>query len=277
MVMPDPETGGPDPEPADASLLFQDDEAPARPGPSPLTSATGGEATYDLEAGAAPNPSGATRPAAPEAGRAAGKARNEAAASVDQVWTRGAEWGPTLAVLGVVGALFATLIVLTFSGENIGLTLVLMLLGGGALLLLAYPIAVTLERPVRMTPEHAVRDFYGALAHHVPHYRRMWLLLSSAGRTSSSYGSLEGFKAYWKARLAALRGNGVGSFTPLVFEIQDFKAEKSAGKTAISATYTLNISARGQRSKGPLATVPIRATFARGPDNQWYLNEGTLP
>ena len=27
-----------------------------------------------------------------------------------------------------------------------------------------------------MTPEQAVKDYFAALSHHVPHYRRMWLL-----------------------------------------------------------------------------------------------------
>ena len=70
---------------------------------------------------------------------------------------------------------------------------------------LSYPILITLERPVRITPEQALRDYYGALSHQLPHFRRMWLLLSTAGRISTAYGSFEGFKAYWKDRLATMR------------------------------------------------------------------------
>ena len=93
---------------------------------------------------------------------------------------------------------------------------------------LAYPILITLERPVRMTPEQAVRDYYGALSHHMPHFRRMWLLLSKAGRISSAFGSFEGFKNYWKDRLASVREGHAGSLTPLVFDVSEFQAEKSA-------------------------------------------------
>ena len=70
---------------------------------------------------------------------------------------------------------------------------------------LSYPILITLERPVRITPEQALRDYYGALSHHLPHFRRMWLLLEHGGRISTAYGSFEGFKAYWKDRLANMR------------------------------------------------------------------------
>ena len=58
----------------------------------------------------------------------------------------------------------------------------------------------------------------------------MWLLLSTAGRISTAYGSLEGFKAYWKDRLHRIRAGHAGPMTPLVFEVADFKADKSAGK-----------------------------------------------
>ncbi len=58
--------------------------------------------------------------------------------------------------------------------------------GGGAvgLLLLCYPLFITMERPIRITPEQAVNDYYAALSHSIPHTRRMWLLLSEEGRYS---------------------------------------------------------------------------------------------
>jgi hypothetical protein len=135
---------------------------------------------------------------------------------------------------------------------------------------------ITLERPVRVTPEQALRDYYGALSHHLPHFRRMWLLLSSAGRTSSAYGSFDGFKRYWRERLGVLRGSHAGSFTPLVFEIADFNADKSAGKTRIAADFTLKVYVRGKRKEGTIASVPMHVGLARGPDKMWYLENGTL-
>ena len=150
----------------------------------------------------------------------------EPSALVEEVWSRTAEWGPNLVV--VVGWLLLVLTVVYFSLglEWYGFAFLMLLLGGLAAVVLSYPIFITLERPVRITPEQAVRDFYGALSHHVPHLRRMWLLLSTAGRTSTAFGSLDGFKAYWKDRLASLRAGHAGAMTPLVFEVADFKAEQ---------------------------------------------------
>ena len=122
-----------------------------------------------------------------------------------------------------------------------------------------------------------MRDYYGSLSHHVPHFRRMWLLLSSAGRISTAYGSFEGFKAYWKDQLAQHAQGHAGSFTPLVFEVVDFKAEKSAGKVRIDADFTVTVSVRGQRQAGAIHTIPMRIALVRGPDNMWYLENGTLP
>jgi hypothetical protein len=152
-------------------------------------------------------------------------------------------------------------------------------LSAGAIVaaILSYPILITLERPVRVTPEQAVRDYYGALSHHVPHFRRMWLLLSTAGRISTAYGSLEGFKAYWKTRLAQLRKGHATSLTPLVFEVADFKSPKSAGEIRIDAEFTLKIWVRGKRRLGPIQAIPLRIALVRGPDKMWYLEDGTLP
>jgi hypothetical protein len=128
-----------------------------------------------------------------------------------------------------------------------------------------------------MTPEQAVRDYYHSLEHHVPHHRRMWLLLSAAGRISGDFGSFEGFRRYWQRRLADLRGNRVAASTPLVFEIENFKSDRSEDKRTADARFTVVVAARGRRAEGPIATIPVTATLARGPDNQWYLDRGTLP
>jgi hypothetical protein len=180
----------------------------------------------------------------------------------------------------VVGAWLAVLLFLVyfmFLQDFIGLAFLLLLVGGLVAVVLSYPMLITLERPVRITPEQAARDYYSALSHHVPHFRRMWLLLSAAGRISSAFGSFDGFKGYWKKQLANLRGSQAGPMTPLVFEVADFKSEKSAGKTRIDATYTLNIFVRGRRSTGPIHTLPVATALVRGPDNMWYLESGALP
>jgi hypothetical protein len=283
----------PDPNPAgdkeraiaDAEALFQDD-ASAQPKPAsmregPSASAPGG---YDLEAGGAsaevpvpiPDFAADSSQADREAERHARRVQS-AGPTVRQVWSRGAEWGPNLALLAIVMLVVAFLLYLTMSVADLSLTFVILLIGGLVLLVLSYPIFITLERPVRVTPEQAVKDFYGALSHHFPHYRRMWLLLSSSGRTSVSYASFEGFKSYWKRRQAELRKGRAGGTTPLVFSVDDFKSEKSAGKTTIDVKCTVNVFPRGKRDQPPLESIRLNMGLAKGPDQMWYLNKGTLP
>jgi hypothetical protein len=180
-----------------------------------------------------------------------------------------------LAVFGWLAAVFAVAY-LAAGAEAYGLAVAAFLLGLLVAVVMCYPIFITLERPVRITPEQAVRDYYGALSHHLPHFRRMWLLLSSAGRISTAYGSFEGFKSYWKSRLETLRAGHAGGFTPLVFEVADFKADKSAGKIMIDAEYTLKVWVRGQRKKGAIHVIPMKIMLVRGPDKMWYLENGTL-
>ena len=143
-------------------------------------------------------------------------------------------------------------------------------------MVLSYPIVITLERPVRVTPEQAARDYFGALSHHFPHYRRMWLLLSARGRVSPQYASYEGFKSYWINRLGELHDSRVGRFSPLVFQVDEFEAEKSGGKTEIEGKFRLRVYVRGRRGEGPIWSLPLKRSFVRGPDKMWYLNEGTL-
>jgi hypothetical protein len=196
---------------------------------------------------------------------------------VQETWSRWSEWGMNLVALGGwVGFLLLLLYVVTGMGLW-GLAFVLLIIGGLVAAVLSYPILITLERPVRVTPEQAVRDYFAALSHHLPHFRRMWLLLSTAGRVSAAYGSFEGFKGYWKERLSALRQGHAASFTPLVFEVNTFKAEKSAGRVRIEASFTVSISVRGKRPAGAIHTVPVSTSLVRGPDNMWYLENGTLP
>jgi hypothetical protein len=198
------------------------------------------------------------------------------APEVEQVWSRSSEWGSTL--LGVACWLAATLVIayFTLGAELYGTTGLIVLIGGLGAVVLSYPILITLERPVRVTPEQAARDYFGALSHHFPHYRRMWLLLSAKGRTSSQFASYEGFKAYWRARLGQLHEGRGGRFSPLVFQVQEFHADKSAGKSQIDARFKLRVLIRGRRNEGPIWSMPLKRSFVRGPDSMWYLSDGTL-
>ena len=285
--IPPPDHG--DPNIADAASLFRDAPGPAptpKKTPPPTASEVGdGFDMEDLPDDLPKRPSSAPveRPIGTKAPRAERppsdpkSAGLEPSAAVEQVWSRGSEWGGTLtllvfAVLGVLGLLFVLL-----TSEMFGLAFLTLLLSVPFLVLVAYPILITLERPVRITPEQAVNDYFASLSHHFPHYRRMWLLLSTSGRVSGSFASFEGFRNYWKGRLTELRAGRSGSFTPLKFQVEDFRSEKSAGLSRIDANYTVIVSVRGRQDEGPVGTIKVAMSLVKGPDRMWYLNKGTLP
>jgi hypothetical protein len=285
-----PPPSGKDPRIADASWLVSDEpkSQPVSAAPVPPVVAPPVGDAYSLEAvpeasapaiAPAPIPHPATwDDASPEAETRRRTTTFDQVATVDQVWSRGAEWGGSIALLLVVGLTFLVLIVWSVTAtEDLALPLLLLVAAVAALVLLSYPILITLERPVRMTPEQAVKDYFAALSHHFPHYRRMWLLLSSAGRISGHYASFEGFKKHWKRRLAKLRAGRAAPFTPLTFLVEEFHADKSAGRTTIDAKYTVNVFVRGRRNEGPIDSFPVETSLAKGPDRMWYLNKGTLP
>jgi hypothetical protein len=290
-----------DPDIAAAEWLFRDDaakEAAKSSGAAAPGNDAGSGDTFELadgdleesaaEAGSAAPPIPAALPrdrpparphdaARPRPARLGESSAIEDEALVDVVWSRWAEWGPNLVV--IAAWLFALAVILYFvmGWGFYGFGFFLLLVGATGAVLLSYPILITLERPVRITPEQAVRDFYGALSHHLPHFRRMWLLLTRTGQTTSSYGSFEGFKAYWTDTLRTIKGSRAGAMTPLVFEVENFRADKSAGKSRVDVKFTLKVSIRGQRQAGPVASIPGQMSLVRGPDNMWYLESGTLP
>jgi hypothetical protein len=280
---------GAEPSIADASSLFDDEHrglgSPVQPHgrPRPTTSP---DETFDLAGEDPDEPTDAsppiptpTRPAAktrkPSGQEASDRLDDAEPASVDEVWSRGAEWAPALTRLGIVGAVVLFLVYLT-SG-NMGLAFTILVVGGAACVLLSYPIVITLERPVRMTPEQALKDYYGALSHHFPHYKRMWLLLSSEGRECRHFHSFEGFTTYWKEQLAVLKSGQSSQFTPLDFEVEEFKSDKSAGKPMAEARCTIAAYVRGKASDGPKKSFRLETDLVKGPDAMWYLNDGALP
>ncbi len=295
---PSPPAGDEDRRIADAELLFKDN-ASDRPGPdAPLSPDASPGDDYALEERGEPvrkkvepflDEAPILRPVAPPASSEKSWTREELEPgrrartqlddpdAVEQVWSRGAEWGRTLALLAAVvvitGSVFAWLV----SAGSYTLALVSVLAGGVIFILCSYPILISLERPVRITPEQAVKDFYGSLSHHSPHFRRMWLLLSTGGRNSGHYSTFPEFKRYWVDRLAGLRAGRAGRFSPLKFEVGDFKADKSQGKTSIAARYTVNVWIRGRQGEGPLRSFRVETSLVKGQDRMWYLDEGFLP
>jgi len=254
--------------------------AAARPKPGPRPRADPDDESPASEFDVDPDPAGAA-----------------ATARVDRVWSRWAEWGPTLRNLAIAGAIWLAALYIAFGAAGLGTTFLIFVIGLAGLIVLAYPILITLERPVRMTPEQAVRDYFNALAHYRPHYRRMWLLLSSTGQDSREYRDFAGFQAYWKRTLARLRAGRAGGLSTLTVQVQDFRAEKSAGKSAIRAKFTVRIHLEKSPGAVPanasvlmsreqldalsrgaqLASYRMAIGLVRGPDNMWYLNDGALP
>ena len=279
---------------AAAEGLFKDDSAvkpKAKPEPAVPRAADSGEifaladgpSSVDLvpPAPIAPVPiapaRGESRPARqPKNEHSSHQPSLDPSAMVEEVWSRTAEWGPTLLVECGWGAFILLFVYFVLGTEYLWLSILTLMVGAMIAVILSYPILITLERPVRITPEQALRDYYGSLSHHLPHFKRMWLLLSTAGRISTAYGSYEGFKAYWKDRLSNIRGGHAGALTPLVFEVDGFKADKSAGKVRIDADFTLKVWVRGQRKAGAIHVIPMTIALVRGPDKMWYLEDGTL-
>ena len=286
--MPDPNPDA-DPEIADASLLFG--EAPASsPGEPPPSTAPAEEGGYDVEAfdpvrtlpaSAIPPlptpPPIASRPKAAPA-RTSKPPKRPASSGVDQVWSRGAEWGESLALFGSGLILVGFMLYTTFNVNRLPLWAMFFLAGLVTLGILAYPLFITLERPVRVTPEQAIKDYFGALSHRVPHYRRMWLLLATDGRTSPAYRSFPEFKAYWKGRLARWKAEkGGGWLNPIEVEVVDFKSGVSAGQTEVEASYTAKVVGGDAPGRPTIAVYPVSLRLVRGPDKMWYLDDGALP
>lgn len=203
--------------------------------------------------------------------------RIEPSDAVEHVWTRWGEWGGTITTLVIAAFALFVLIYLLLSWEFHGPAFLAFLLGGILLTYLAYPIMITLERPVRVTPEQAVKDYFAALSHHFPHYRRMWLLLSGRGKVTGSFASFEGFKEYWSKTQVELRSGKTSGITPLRFSVEDFKCPKSAGLSTIEASYTVNVLVRGRQDSGAVHSFKVKSSLVKGPDRMWYLDHGTLP
>jgi hypothetical protein len=314
---PSPHPGDPnrpEPEIADAELLFREDTPSVTPSRDPvMPTASEKDEVIELDHSVArpelppkqaaspaqvpgptrrapaaappPLPPAAARPgpdvsesAREREFREASKSAFATASGVDQVWSRRDEWGASLIVLGCWSIILLSLLYVAIAVEAFNFAFVLLVLGGLYWLYLCYPILITLEIPVRLTPESAVKDYYGALSHHMPHYRRMWLLLGREARTTPYFGSFEGFCAYWKGRMRDLKEQGrAGPTTPLQFQVESFNAEKSTGRTEINAQFVVKVFVRGRRDEGAIATVPMRIDLVRGPDKMWYLGDGTLP
>jgi hypothetical protein len=283
--MPDPQ---PEPEPEFELgwLTSNQSPAPNRPAgapvqPKPESSFEG----YDVEGPdpiplAAPilpiDPIPAAKPKGDATPRKA-KPQRPPSSGVDQVWSRGAEWDTSLIVLGAAMLGLGYFLYTTFSIEGMAIWIFLLLTSIVVLMVLAYPIFITLERPVRITPEQAVKDYFAALSHRVPHYKRMWLLLAKDGKENLIFSTFDEFKSYWKTRLMAwrLKARNTSSLNPFDVEVAEFKSDKSAGQTEVEAEYTARVVLHGKPDQ-PVTTYRVALRLVRGEDKMWYLESGSL-
>jgi hypothetical protein len=204
--------------------------------------------------------------------------QEEEEAAVEQIWTRSAEWGTHLFWVGLAVAAVVFLIYKAVVAVQFLLAFLVLAVGGALILVLCYPIFITLERPVRITPEQAAKDYFAMLNYPFPFFPRMWLLLSTAGRSAPEFSSYGQFKSYWKRKLGQIQGGGAPFVNPLRFKVESFAAGKSAGQTAVTAKYTLKVF-RGEPASGnkELVSYQVSTSLVKGPDRMWYLNSGTLP
>jgi hypothetical protein len=188
---------------------------------------------------------------------------------VDEVWSRWTEWKePILWSAG--GIVFSILIVV---GGYWVATLIFLL----ASLYGAYYIVISLEVPVRVTPEQAVKEFYGAAAHRLPNFRRMYTLLTADGRQSDEFSNFAGFRSYWQTEIAGLSRTATW-LVPLDFRIEGFRCRYNGEKTLARVHYVLKVVPRGRpESDESTGEFTAQNLAVKGPDGQWYLNDGTLP
>jgi hypothetical protein len=128
-----------------------------------------------------------------------------------------------------------------------------------------------------VTPEQAVKEFYGAAAHRLPNFRRMYILLTTDGRQSDEFSDFAAFRAYWQAAVARLSRSRAW-LVPLDFRVEGFRCRYNGEKTLASIRYILKVSPRGRpETDEPTAEFEMHNLAVKGPDGQWYLNDGTLP
>jgi hypothetical protein len=196
-----------------------------------------------------------------------------------QPWTRFRESSSDFVRMAVAG-LSTIILAWLFSGwSTIHLAGWICVAGTAVVAITAYPLIVGLERPVRMSPERAVRDYFESLEHHGPLYRRMWIFLTPEAQNCQSFADFDSFKLYWNQRAQEWRHRGnAWPRTPVVISFDQFQSKQDASDPNKSLLkFSISVSLRGHRSSGPVASYKLSWTAFRGPDRQWYLADGNLP
>lgn len=195
------------------------------------------------------------------------------------LWSRAKESGPYLFRVLVTAGIMLILAWIFADWNTIHISGWITVIGSIASIILAYPLVVGLERPVRSSPERAVRDFLEALEHHGPLFARMWLLLTPEGQNTSHYSEYTGFRRYWKGRIQEWRHRGdAWAGTPVVMTIDSLRANPDPHDPLVRhVKFDLSVSLRGKRSAGPVARYAMNWTAERGRDGQWYLSQADPP
>lgn len=189
--------------------------------------------------------------------------------AVDEVWSRWAEWKQPLRW---AGACIAAAILIAIGGVWIPTLIFMIGMAYGS-----YHIVITLEIPVRVTPEHAVREFYLAINHWLPNYNRMYKLLTTPARRSTEFFTFSEFRGYWRDKIGRILKSSVWVNT-LDFRIEGYKCRYNPEKNMAAVRYTVRVFPNTRMDSGqPVAEFAVCNTAVKGPDGQWYLNDGRIP
>jgi hypothetical protein len=188
---------------------------------------------------------------------------------VREVWTRWVEWKePALWIAAAIGIA----LIIYLGGMLVTTLIVTAGLGYGL-----YHLVITLEPPVRVTPEQAVNEFFAAISHRLPNFARAYALLTDEGRQTDDFSDQNDFRAYWIAQLARI-GKFPVWLVPLEFRVEGVTCRYDPEKTMALLKYRLCVGVRSaSTSKSSLAELDARNLAVKGPDGQWYLNDGRLP
>lgn len=248
---------GTDPPSDEEAYELEETDAPAAPSPVPIEQPPVAD---KLTPTAEP---GARKQAKPAA------TKSKVNPQVTQLWSQWGELRHVLIIplaLVVLGGVACT----PSSHVLVGVFMVLAGLAGTG-----YLIAVSLERPVRVTPEQGVRGYFESLDHHLPNFRRMYLLLTDGAKKVPELHTYRCFRAYWNYRLAQIRPAEEG-FRPIVAKVKKFNAQYNRSRKWARATFVLEFYIRGLEDE-PLASYEMSCDLVKAPDGMWYLNEGRIP
>ena len=170
-----------------------------------------------------------------------------------QPWSRAAEWGPTLLVLGSWSAAVLLLVYFALGAEAYGLAMMLLIAGCVGAAILSYPILITLERPVR---SHAGAGRSGLLRRPVASPAAPppdVAACSSPGDGSHPmFRLLRGFQELLEHERSASSARGMPDRSLRWSSWSRTSApRRAAGRPRSTRTFKVKVFVRGRRGRGP--------------------------